>query len=528
MMSLAPVYALYDDFATGKSYEQRIYGPAEILVPYIEHLGQGIDPQFAVGPTGTVSIVYSDIDDHDVYYMDNASGTWSTPYKLMDSQYINFEEHDITTDGNGNVYIIADGAVRKFFTNRSGSWVDVSLPLDDFYYNIKTNDAGDQVYIVTTILDTGPTPADHEIQYINITYTGPTTYGHNSQSFDFPEGEPYNPISFLDMDINSTGHVHCIYRGFAEIYYFVINPDGTQTTPSAISQTNGEILSHCNWPSMDIDSNDEVHVIYTKSNYDAQNRTIKSTSGLYYDIINQTTDGSSAAKISNYPGGRAYIITDENTRYIGSYQSIDEITQLEYVTDSEGYWNDTILTNFSYSLYVQGMSVRDIEINPVTNEPIMLTRYRGHMELFSMQGGKWGTSIEFKAELSSLEVTYPENLQLTMEITNLDENSRDFATFAQVFGLAEIVFENTAGNKQAVSELDGDEKLTLNWEMHYTGAYNGQLHASLLVNADIDDRGYTGVYWSVLVRTNIPGYSIWVIGLISILAISLTVVKHKK
>ncbi len=321
LVLIPSVKGLDPDYATGTTYNNRIYGPVETIVPYMEKIGpQAIDPQFAIGPTGTVSVVYADGDDHATYYMDNATGAWSTPYKLMDEQYINFEEHAITTDGSGNVYILADGSVRKFFTNRSGSWVDISLALDDFYYNIETNDAGDKVYIVTNNFVESANPIDDEIVYINITYSGPTTYDSDTLHIDFPDGKLYNMIYFLEMDINSTGHVHCVYKGFAEIYYLVINPDGTYTTPRAISQTNGEAYSHCNWPSLDIDDNDEVHVIYTKAQYDSLNHTIHSESGLYYDVINETTDGSNAIRLSNHPGGKAYMTTGlgDDTRHIGS------------------------------------------------------------------------------------------------------------------------------------------------------------------------------------------------------------------
>ncbi len=80
------------------------------------------------------------------------------------------------------------------------------------------------------------------------------------------------------------------------------------------------------------------------------------------------------------------------------------------------------------------MSVRDIEVNPATNEPVILSTYRGHMELTSMRGGRWGQLIEFKAELDALEKKYPENLLLTMEITNIDDRTIDLDTIAQVSG----------------------------------------------------------------------------------------------
>ena len=531
--SILSVKGYYDDYHTGKVHDSNTFGPYEYLVPYMEKIGpQAIDPQFAIGPTGTVSVVYANADDHAVYYFDNATGSWSTPIKLMDEQYINFEEHAIATDGLGNVYILADGALGRYFTNRSGSWVENSVALGNFYYNIETNDAGDKVYIVSIELDTAPTPSDYEVKYVNLTYTGPTTYDSDTMTIDFSDGELYNPVYFLEMDINSTGHVHCVYKGFAEIYYFVINPDGTYTTPRAISQTNGESMSHCNWPSFDIDSDNNVHVIYTKTNYDSSNQWIPSESGLYYDVIEEGTDGSMATKISDHPGGKAYMATGigDGKWHIGSYQSFDSVTQMEHIVNGQffGEWNETFLTNFSYSQYVQGISVRDIEVNPVSNEPVILSTYRGHMELTSRIGGRWGDLIEFYAEIDSLEKTYPDNLMLTMDITNIDDRPFDLATFAQVFSLAEIEFENAGGNKQTVGTIAVDETLSLNWELHFTGKYEGQIHVSLLANDVIDDRGYAGVYFEIGISLSIPGYSIWILGLISIIAIGVIAKKSKK
>ncbi len=174
------------------------------------------------------------------------------------------------------------------------------------------------------------------------------------------------------------------------------------------------------------------------------------------------------------------------------------------------------------------MSVRDIEINPLTNEPVILSTYRGHMELTSMIGGRWGQLIEFKAELDSLEKKYPDNLLLTMEITNIDDQTIDLDTVAQLSGIAEIEFENAEGNQQDVGIIAVDQTLTLNWELHYTGKFEGQLHASLLVNENIDDRGYAGVYWEVGITLSIPGFSLWALGLISVVVIGFLMKKYKK
>ncbi|MHA1109885.1 MAG: hypothetical protein ACTSRE_02195 [Promethearchaeota archaeon] len=519
-----------DDYVTGTTHDNRVFGPYEFLVPYIEELGSAIAPQFAIGPTGTVSVVYADMDTHHVMYIDNATGSWSTPVEILDPQYINYEKNAITVDSSGNVYIITDGAVGQYSTNRSGSWVHEDLNLDNFDYNIQIDDLGDNVYIVTRRLNTGETPTDDEIVYINISYN--PTYEYDRVVIDFPTFDPhtYDYIQSLDMDINSTGHVHCVWRGFEVIYHMVINPDGTYTTPNAISQTNGEVLSYCNWPQMDIDDNDEVHVIYTKNMYDSSNQSIAGESGVFYDVINSTTDGTAAVKLAPRAAGRAYITTGigDDTRHVGSYQTFGYIQQVEYLTDAEGSWDSSFLTNFSYADYVQGMSVRDIEVNPVSNEPVILSTYRGHMELTSMVGRRWGQMIEFKTELDALEKKYPENLLLTMEIKNVDDRTIDLDTIAQVSGLAEIEFGNIEGNQQDVGIIAVDQTLTLNWELHYTGKFEGQLHTSLLVNENIDDRGYAGVYWEVGITLNIPGYSIWVLGLISIVSIGFILKKYKK
>ena len=94
--------------ANGYGYpsEMLVVGPKTALVPYWEYLDNfSIEADMAVGPTGTVSLVWSGTweEEHKVYYMDNATGEWSTPELIIDPAYVNFNAKSITVDEEGDV-----------------------------------------------------------------------------------------------------------------------------------------------------------------------------------------------------------------------------------------------------------------------------------------------------------------------------------------------------------------------------------------------------------------------------------------
>ncbi|MHA1719382.1 MAG: hypothetical protein ACTSWX_09845 [Promethearchaeota archaeon] len=501
--------------ANGYGYpsEMLVVGPKTALVPYWEYLDNfSIEADMAVGPTGTVSLVWSGTweEEHKVYYMDNATGTWSEAEELVDPTYVNYEANDIFVDNNGDVHIYANGATFvQYITNKTadGSWYKENIGSAFLSFGITGNSDGSKIYTIAY--------EDNAIIYQNLSLADVVdpldgeTLNWSKQSFSFDESDPYYNVFFPNLAINSTGDAHIVFQANNSIYYFTISPLGVSTLPREISDKPPINGSKCEYPVIKIDSADKIHLIYNKI-YQLENGSWDlENSGLYYDEINATTDGSDAYKIAPVTYSPKMTIDKNDHILVLSTLTENEIQQIQYTTNRGGDWTTKTLTDFSYSIYAQGEGIHEICVNPETDDVLLLTRYKGRMELIQTKNGEWGHEVEYTITLSTFETEYPDNVLVSLKMKNLESDEFNFAMDAGVESDGEPEFVNTDGRLQTIGILAADATVTKNWELHYPSAYDGQIHVGLFIDPNLDDRSYFGVYYDIKITTkSIPGPSV--------------------
>ena len=496
----------------GYPSETLIVGPKTALVPYWEYLDDfAIEADMAVGPTGTVSLVWSGTweEEHKVYYMDNATGNWSEPEELVDPTYVNYQDNDIFVDDEGDMHIYANGATFvQYITNKTadGTWYKENIGSAHLSFGITGNSDGSKIYTIAY--------ADNTIIYQNISLADVVdpqdsmTLNWSKQVFSFDESDPYYTAFFPSMAINSTGDAHIVFQANNSIYYFTITPLGAVTVPREISEKPPINGSKCEYPVIKIESTDKIHLLYNKI-YQLENGTWdRENSGLHYDELNATTDGSNAYKIgpvSNYPD----MTIDKNDNIlVFSTLTENEIQQIQYTTNRGGDWTTETLTDFSYSIYGQGEGNHEICVNPKTDDVLLLTSYQGRMELMQTKNSEWGHEVEYTITLSAFETKYPENVLVSLEMKNLGSDEFNFAMEAGVESDGEPEYVNEDGRLQTIGILAADAIVMKNWELHYPGKYEGQLHVGLFVDPELDDRCFFGVYYDIVLTTSIPGPSV--------------------
>ena len=501
--------------ANGYGYpsETLIVGPKTALVPYWEYLDDfSLQGDMAIGPTGTVSIVYSGTweEGHNVYYIDNATGSWSEPELLIDPTYVNHQANDIYVDNESDVHIYSHGATFvNYITNKTadGSWYQRGVGGAQLSFGIMGNPSGSKIYMINY--------DDDGLVYTNLTLAefadeeDPDSVNHTSYIINYDESDPLHYVFFPKMAVDSTGMAHIVFQVNNSIYYMTISPSGIKSSPRLIAEKSPIYGSKCEYPNIKIDSTDKIHFIYNQIYQLANGSWDRENSGLYYDVINTTTDGSDAYKIgpiSNYP--EMTLDTDDNV-LVFSVVTENELQQIVYTTDRSGGWVSDTLTDFSYSVYAQGEGNHEICVNPVTNDVLLLTSYKGRMELIQTINGEWGHEVEYTITLSAFNTRYPNNVIVSMEMKNLSPGTYNFEIEAGIESDGGPEYVNTGGQNQTIGNLAVDTTVNKSWEMHYPGAYEGQIHVGLLIDPNLDDRCYFGAYYDVIIDTslNIPGPS---------------------
>lgn len=503
------------------------YGPETVTITNYEHVAYGANGEMAIGPTGTVSVIYSAPTSHDVMYTDNASGSWSTPIMLYDHKYVNHNNMDIDVDDNGNVHVLTQQSSAGkvgYYTNISGSWTSIDGG-SEYPTGLRAavEPDGSEIHGISWGSDDGPGDSYIPVlTYWNASTSGGAIQGMTATNIgQFVTDYAGDHATGPDIDVNSTGYAHVVFRGMTDICYFAISPMGeiVDLTNLTNVQPGG---GWAQWPRIEIDSSDKVHVAFCIDYYGADSRD-----GLYYMEVNSTSQPDDAVKIdSNVAGGgsRPYmdIDTDGNVHICHTISNQQQITnfntQVAYASNVGGSWSDMMITNFSTD-DSNNFGCADLEINPTTNQAAFLAKYYTHMELHSMQGGKWGHDLKISASISGIQVDYQQNnIEVTLDVNNTGPTARNFDTVMKINnpstqeppdqGESEAAeFLNSEGNAQSIEMLAVDEKATYTWNLHYFGGGGYYVEVGMVIDESIDDRMYFSVLWLVNIDADIPGAS---------------------
>jgi hypothetical protein len=501
----------------------KIYGPDTVLIPWLEYCGNGSDSEMDIGPTGTISVIYTAPweEGHKVMYVDNATGSWSDPIVLLTPTFVNNNNKDMVVDDNGDVHIICDTGSATgltYISNKSGTWQSKSFnSIGVNTASIAVDSTGDHVYTASYGTHNG------QVYYCNASYTGTTISNFQVRTFDFHSIDSANVTSFTDIAVSSSGYVYIVFRGFKEICYEKITPTDNYIGPTVISDSGSESMSYSNWPEINIDDNDVVHVTYQRNVY-----ANKDLSGLYYIQLNSTTTPSDAYKISTAinPGGQAHLTVDNNNNPVIGYgfsnfkQLTNYDSQIAYLSNQTGSWQNFQITNVSTSKSTRFWAM-DIEVNPVTNDSVILVENGDQIEVMTMRNGYWGTQLEYTAEISELVVPYQGNsIKVNITIENLGPTTRNFNTvmkIAQPYTGPAARFENAEGNSQPVDEMIVNQQNDYEWQINYTGGGNYYIEVGMVINESIEDKMYFSVLWMVTITVDIPAAdTLLVLGMIFI------------
>ncbi len=281
----------------------------------------------AVDSSGKVHIIGVDANYYNkVFYMDDVSGSWSTPYTIDSS---NVKQPGIAVDsaGKSHVAYVKDFNL-KYATNAGGSWVNTTIcPIPQ---GVTTGvaiavDHANKVYITFN----NYTPYSHV--YLASNVLGYWTIENVTPALSY-ESWPY-----LAIDSNNKVHIACFSTGANKGLVYHANTTGTWSTTLLDSALNITNIAMC------VDHNDKAHIAYETS----------------YTNINYTTNAGSAwqrSTVTRIPvqhGDLQYlpqIVVDSSNNPSICYTNntagaINEEQYVHIVTKSGSSWTNLRLGN---------------------------------------------------------------------------------------------------------------------------------------------------------------------------------------
>ena len=229
--------------------------PPECLVWFAEW------PDIAVDSDGFVHLTYHDSRTYALKYANNTSGDWIiTTVDDQDNKEIDYwvgEYSSLALDTNGSVHISYfdfQNKALKYATNKSGSWIIKTVPslgLVGMFTSIAVDGSGAAHIGHTEFTD---------ISFSAFPYYATNESGHWSNRF---LGLPGN--YGVSVALDSKDKVHIIYS-FVDYFYDGIVLHSTNASGQWVTQTVHGNSDYGNFPSLGIDSNDFLHVVY-QSNY---------------------------------------------------------------------------------------------------------------------------------------------------------------------------------------------------------------------------------------------------------------------
>jgi len=247
-------------------------------------LNKGLYPVIAVGPAGTLCVVWHDDetgyypDQHEVYYTRSTDGgaTWSSSQRLSwasgDSQY-----PAIAADPMGNLHLAFRDSVLGNFevyykrsTDEGATWWTtqrLTWTLGDAEYPAVVADSLGNPHVVWY----EDTPGNDEIFYRKSTDKGALWSWTAQKRLTWNSGESAHPV----IRVDSSGNPHVVWYdntpGNLEIFCKKSTDGGTAWVPSQRLTWDSE----WSWaPSFTVDYQDNIHVVWYKYTGAPQNMDI--------------------------------------------------------------------------------------------------------------------------------------------------------------------------------------------------------------------------------------------------------------
>ena len=221
-------------------------------------------PSVAIDRNGALHIAYVDIDNAELKYATNATGSWVIE-ALGDAANDGSQQTAISVHPTTNaVHIMAvsgsmSTAGLKHYTNETGNWLNstISNPLEQEGYGVNSDiDSDGNLHVVfrREANSVGNPAYDHLILASRITgvwqnQTIASDLVNSAQGHHF------------DMDIDSQDQIHVTYTGKWNSGKYVYHGVLSSIDPSS-SWDITELTTIGFWPALAVDSNDNVHLSY--------------------------------------------------------------------------------------------------------------------------------------------------------------------------------------------------------------------------------------------------------------------------
>jgi hypothetical protein len=305
------------------------------------------DRGIAVDSAGNVHLVYESNDDtgvtaFEIFYVTNLAGSWTWTNISKNTQNSAHQRHPvIAIDSNNIVHIVwngftASGDVDIFYANNSGgTWTNP--------YNITQTGSATDLYHPTLVID----PLNNlHVAYKDVTndivcYTTKPAGGDWVTPTNITTPGIFDEITNgLSIDYDSGNNIYVAFSANMTTdyaIYLVNNTGGTWSTPI---NTSTDSFATNEVPSMDIDSGNNIHLVWEYNDHSHQGIIYQSyISGswgpeIFVNATAEATQGATIKADSAYHAHIVYAQRDPSTNELfyvnntqGSFGSPVDITQ---------------------------------------------------------------------------------------------------------------------------------------------------------------------------------------------------------
>lgn len=251
----------------------------EWIAPNVSQIGLGRDAEFAYLPDGTMQVVYLDPEDYsdELLFITNVTGSWSSPETIADPSY-GVMNPQILIDHNNDSQVSyrADGGGIFHINNSGSSWTEKGM-------------GGGQLKSFVPRMAIGPDNTVHLVSYwlesSSNTYDGGITYINSTH---FEQHQTNNTITSFEQNpsiaVDSNGLIHIVFEGswnntalgsiaVRDIFYQTFNPNVEEPYFSDLVRLTSvqTTKDFAQRPSIICDENDNLHVVFTETEAASEN-----------------------------------------------------------------------------------------------------------------------------------------------------------------------------------------------------------------------------------------------------------------
>ncbi|UYP44651.1 hypothetical protein NEF87_000936 [Candidatus Lokiarchaeum ossiferum] len=284
------------------------------IAPNVSQIGLGRNAEFAFLPDGTMQVVYLDPEEYSdkLLFITNATGSWSSPETIADPSYGAMNPQIlIDLEGDSQVSYRADGGGAFHINNSGNSWTETSM-------------GGGQLKSFVPRMAIGPDNAVHFVYYwlesSSSSYEGGITYINSTHH---EQHQTNNSITRFEQNpsiaVDSNGLVHIVFEGswnntaigsiaVRDIFYQTFNPNVEEPYFSDLIRltTVQTTKDYAERPTIICDENDNLHVVFIETEAASVNGQDVHQAYIKYMRLDNTPSKEDAAIINTLTATTSY------------------------------------------------------------------------------------------------------------------------------------------------------------------------------------------------------------------------------